>query len=118
MRGFIRPGRTASTRSVRGTADRALPLLQERVKITLGLADFRVFEYVGEYEPQPLYLKSRYLPDGFPNRDAQLRFDAQLAALGLFDLSGFGPTRGELDAGMDAAKLRVRGFRVVKGGGR
>jgi len=95
---------------------RALPLLQERVKITLGLADFRVFEYVGEYEPQPLYLKARYLPDGFPNRDAQLRFDAQLVALNLFDLSGFGPSRNEFDAGLAKAKLRVRGFRVVKDG--
>jgi len=61
-------------------ADRALPLLQERVKITLGLADIRGFDYVGEHEPQPLYLKSRYLPDGFPNRDAQLRFDATRGA--------------------------------------
>ncbi len=68
---------------------KAIPLLQERVKIILGRADYQLFTYGGEYSPQPLYLKSRYLPEGFPHRDAQKSFDDKLENLDLFDFSGF-----------------------------
>ncbi|MEQ9323609.1 MAG: DNA phosphorothioation-associated putative methyltransferase, partial [Polyangiaceae bacterium] len=92
---------------------KAVPLLRERIKIRLRSQAIDFFDYTGEFEPQPLYLKSRFLPDDHPRSGDQRSFDERLAATKLFDLSGFGPGRDEFESTLVANNLRVRGFQLV-----
>ena len=93
--------------------EKALPLLIERVKIDMRRQDISFFEY-GPQEPQALFLKSRYMHSSMANYDAQHGFDESLQATGLFDLSGFGPPIGEVEAKLSDAGLVVKGFELKK----
>lgn len=94
--------------------NKPLPELQERIKIKLREQDIDFFDYVGEYQPQPLYLKSRYIPEDFPHYEKQRKFDEKLLKSALFDLSGFGPKKDELYAILEEQGYKVREFQLVK----
>ena len=96
-------------------AGRAVPMLQERIKIVLGNAEFQVFSYGDEFPPQPLLWKSRFIPSDFPQRDKQLAFDEALSALGLVDEEQL--TAAELEATLAHASLQIRGFRLTRKAG-
>jgi len=72
-----------------------IPELIERIKIKLREQDIDFFDYLGDYEPQPLYLKSQYLEPNSKEYKKQKEFDQQLLNLDLFDFSGFGPKKSE-----------------------
>jgi len=95
-------------------ADQPLPELQERIKIKLRTQEIDFFDYVDEYQPQPLYLKSRYIPEDFPNYEKQRKFDEKLLKTQLFDLSGFGPKRDEFYTVLGSHRLTVRGFQLIR----
>ena len=90
-----------------------LPELIERIKIKLRDQEIDIFDYTGEYDPQPLYLKSQYLQPGFANYENQRAFDEKLTSLNLFDFSGFGPSRREFYESLDACKLHISGYLLV-----
>lgn len=90
-----------------------LPELIERVKVNLRRQEISFFEYgTNETPTQPLYLKSRYLSPTHPNYAEQMAFDRRLKELGLFDLSGFGPSRVVFDAVLANASMRVVDFGI------
>ncbi|MBL8680157.1 MAG: DNA phosphorothioation-associated putative methyltransferase [Myxococcales bacterium] len=92
---------------------RAVPELIERVKINLRTQDIDFFVYDGEkYEPQPLYLKSRYLAPDMPGYDEQAAFDAELEALGAFDFRGFGPERGAFYSSLAQLNYEIDGMKL------
>jgi DNA phosphorothioation-associated putative methyltransferase len=92
---------------------KAVPALIERVKIDMRRQDIYFFEY-GPDQPQALYLKSRYMHPSMDGYAEQAAFDAKLGALGLFDFAEFGPPVAEFDAGLERAKLRIKGFDLVR----
>ena len=75
--------------------DRFVPLLKSRIKISLTTQKVDTFEYSGNYQKQPLYLKSDYLSSNNEAYRSQKDFDDQLRNLDL-DLGGFGPSIDEL----------------------
>jgi hypothetical protein len=75
--------------------DAPLPRMLERVKIKLREQDVDVYSYGEDYEPPHLYWKSRYFNEEHPRYPEQVAFDEALDALGLFDLSGYGPSPGD-----------------------
>ena len=93
-------------------SSKPIPELTERVKIRLRDQDIDFFDYSGDYEPQPLYLKSRYIDESFTHYNEQLKFDDKLASTGLFDLSGFGPSRHELMTRLQRSGLQIDGFNL------
>lgn len=95
-------------------ANKPLPELQERIKIKLRTQEIDFFDYLDEHQPQPLYLKSRYIPEDFPHYEKQRKFDEKLLKTELFDLSGFGPKRDEFYALLEANRLTVRGFQLIQ----
>ncbi|ESQ16931.1 MAG: DNA phosphorothioation-associated putative methyltransferase [Thiohalocapsa sp. PB-PSB1] len=90
----------------------ALPRMMERVKIKLREQDVEYFAYGDPYEPPYLYLKSRFINEEHPHYPEQQAFDEELAALGLFDLSGFGPAPETLQQALARHRLRIDGFRL------
>lgn len=95
-------------------AGQALPRMLERVKIKLREQDIDYFAYGTDYEPPLLYHKSRYINEESPHYPEQVAFDEQLAGLGLFDLSGYGPKPGDLAATLAAKRWQVDGFALVR----
>ncbi|MDB4928542.1 MAG: hypothetical protein JWM10_1026 [Myxococcaceae bacterium] len=96
----------------------AIPLLVERVKVDLRRQQVSYYRYErgGEFEPQPLYMKSRYMHPAMEGYAGQRGFDEGLEAAAEaagVDWGGYGPPvealRGVL-AGMTApAGMRVMG---------
>jgi DNA phosphorothioation-associated putative methyltransferase len=94
--------------------EQPLPRLIERVKINLRRQEIAFFEYgTGHSDEQLLYLKSRFIRPGFAHYDEQVRFDEELAKLDL-DFSGFGPSHDAFMTALSAAKVRIKGFELLR----
>lgn len=92
----------------------ALPRLRERIKIKLREQGIDIFDYVEPFTPPYLLWKSRYINEEHPDYPEQLAFDEQLAALGLFDLSGYGPAPEVLEQSLARARWEVQGLRLTR----
>jgi DNA phosphorothioation-associated putative methyltransferase len=93
-----------------------LPLLLERIKIKLREQAIDFFKYNEKFEPHPLYLKSSYINSEFQNYKKQLNFDKQLNNFAWLDLSGFGPTFGELQKNLfEIEQIQIRGYNLEEG---
>ena len=68
-----------------------LPLLLERIKIKPREQSIDFFEYGKKFEPQPVYLKSEYVSNRFPNYKKQAAFDKRLLTFQWADLQNYGP---------------------------
>ena len=66
-----------------------------------------------DIQVQLLYGKSRYMAADLEGYDEQVRFDEELARLGL-DLDGFGPEVVVLEEELARRRLTVRGFGLVR----
>ena len=94
--------------------DAPLPRMLERVKIKLREQDVEVYHYGEDYEPPYLYWKSRYINEEHPRYPEQLAFDEALDALGLFDLSGYGPSPGDFGQTLARHRWEINDFALVR----
>ncbi len=74
----------------------AIPMLVERVKVDLRRQQVFGFQYGESFEPQPLYLKSRYMHPALEGYAAQRAFDEALQALPGWSDVGYGPPLRDL----------------------
>lgn len=94
----------------------ALPRMVERVKVKLREQDIDWFSY-GEgtgFVPPYLFHKSRYFNEESPEYPEQVAFDEALDALGLCDLSGYGPDPQAFDRALAERRWVVEGLRLVR----
>lgn len=91
-----------------------LPRMTRRVKVNLRTQAVSIFEYGEEYAPPFLFLKSRFLNEESCGYAEQLVFDESLQALGLFNLSGFGPNPDEFASCLRDAHWCINGFRLER----
>lgn len=93
----------------------AVPMLVERVKVDLRRQQVTYYEYGGEYETQPLWLKSRYLHPAMEGYEGQRAFDEVLLAKEGVDWSGYGPGLAAMAGVLEGVEapdgLRVTGAR-------
>ena len=89
-----------------------IPELIERIKVRMRDQDIDFFDYNGEYEPQPLYLKSKYITPDFPKYKMQQKFDETLKGNTNIDLSRFGPGYSELVDELRRCELKIEGFTI------
>jgi DNA phosphorothioation-associated putative methyltransferase len=94
--------------------NKPIPELYERIKISLKEQKIKSFKYGGEYDPQPLYLKSRYLPRDFPTYETQKKFDLELENLQLFDFSGYGPKKAIFYGQLSDNSIEIKGFKICR----
>lgn len=94
--------------------DAPLPRMLERVKIKLREQDVELYSYGEDYEPPYLFWKSRYLNEEHPRYPDQLAFDESLDALGLFDLSGYGPSPRDFGVTLACHRWAIDGFSLVR----
>lgn len=90
-----------------------LPDLKQRIKINLRTQQISFFDYGDRYPYQPLYLKSKFIRDDFLNYMKQVKFDDKLIDLKLFDLSGFGPSKEELNDILVGNNVSIKNFRLI-----
>ena len=85
-----------------------LPELAQRIKIKLHQRDIDFFDYTEGFEPQLLYLKSRYLPENHPKYNLQTKFDRNLESLELFNFTGYGPDRDSFYRKLISSNISLR----------
>ena len=91
-----------------------LPRLRERIKINLRNQVIDFFDYGDDVPWQLLFMKSRYMAPDQPGYVKQTKFDAQLEALRDLDFRKFGPSVAELAQYLQASKLTIEGFKIVR----
>ena len=91
-----------------------LPLLTERVKISLREQRVNYFKYGEEFESPFLFGKARYIDRSAENYGEQLQFDHMLNSLGLFDLSGYGPSPKAFREALAANRWEIDGFQLAR----
>ncbi len=87
-----------------------LPLLKGRAKVKLAQQTIDFFDASDEYVPQPLYFKSHYMTDDYPNYKKQCSFDKKIALL-LPSNTRYGLRLDALHALLESNKLEIKGFR-------
>ncbi len=90
-----------------------LPRLLERVKVRLRDNDVDFFLYGDQHPPTLLFHKSRFINEEFSNYPELLEFEDALLRLGLFDLSGFGPSESEFMRTLQRERLEIQGHALV-----
>ena len=95
-------------------AGQPLPRLVERVKIKLRDLDIDYFAYGEEYAPPFLFHKSRYINEEFPSYPEQAAFEQALDDLGLFDLSGYGPSPDAFLSRLTQHRWSIEGFELSR----
>ena len=90
--------------------DSPLPLLKGRAKVKLAQQTIDFFDASDEYTPQPLYFKSHYLTDDYPNYKKQCSFDKKMALL-LPSNTRYGIRLDALQALLKHNQLEIKGFR-------
>ncbi|MBT8123627.1 MAG: DNA phosphorothioation-associated putative methyltransferase, partial [Gammaproteobacteria bacterium] len=91
-----------------------IPRMLERVKIKFREQDIEYFDYVDDYEPPNLYLKSRYINEEFPRYPEQVLFEEQLDELGLLDFTGYGPSPSEFTNTIRMHRLEIDGYELIR----
>jgi DNA phosphorothioation-associated putative methyltransferase len=91
-----------------------LPLLLDRIKIKLKEQAIDFFQYGGQFPTQPLYLKSEYLREDFPNMKKQLFFDEKLKSMKWLDLKEYGPTHDDFCSKLSQHNLVIKKFAIAK----
>lgn len=104
-----------------GFADQPLPMLRERIKINMRAGRIEFFDYgygdsLDNYEPQPLYWKSKLIDESFADYKKQCSFDRKLDEMHLLDSTrGYGPSLPELTSLlMHKNGVEIRGYRFFK----
>jgi len=93
--------------------DDPLPVLQRRIKIDMRSQDVRIFDYDDD-DRQYLYMKSLYVPEDFDDFERQSNFDRQIAKIGEFDFSGYGPKAFAFDELISEKSLTVGNFELIE----
>jgi DNA phosphorothioation-associated putative methyltransferase len=93
--------------------DDPLPFLQRRIKIDMRSQNVRIFDYDDE-DRQYLFMKSLYVPEDFNDYDQQSKFDRQVAKIGKFDFSGYGPKASAFDDFLKRNSLSIGNFEVME----
>ena len=100
-----------------GFETQPLPMLRERIKINMRAGRIEFFDYgYGDYEPQPLYWKSKLIDGSFSDYKKQLSFDQRLQEIGLLDENkNFGPNMVELTSALtEVHRVEIKGYRFFK----
>jgi len=92
--------------------DSPLPLLKGRAKVKLAQQSTDFFDASEEYVPQPLYFKSHYLTEDYPNYKKQCGFDKRMGLL--LPPTRYGIRLDALNNLLEANKLEIKGFRFYK----
>lgn len=94
---------------------RPVPRMQTRIKVRLRDQDMDVFEYDdATYPPPLLFNKSRFINEEFPKYEELQEFEEAINALGIFDLSGYGPSAAEFFDTLRAYRYEIDDHRLVR----
>lgn len=93
---------------------RPIPELLERIKVNMWSRDVEFFDYVGQFTPTPLLMKSLFVDETFEFFEEQSRFDRALMKTQLFDFTRDQLTKNQLYGELSQAGYRFEGYELVK----
>jgi len=91
---------------------RPVPDLIERAKVKLWEREIDFFDYIGQFTPQPLFLKSLYLSEDSDIYKEQEAFDGALMKTKLFDFLRDPPSRDVFYQSLRGSGYRIQGYEL------
>ena len=93
---------------------RPVPDLLERIKVRMWEREVDFFDYIGEYVPTPLFMKSLFIDESFDYFDEQAAFDQSLMRSQLFDFTRDNVSKAQFYGALEQAGYRISGYELVK----
>jgi hypothetical protein len=72
------------------------------------------FDYIGEYVPTPLFMKSLFIDESFDYFDEQAAFDQSLMRAQLFDFMRDNVSKAQFYGALEQAGYRIAGYELAK----
>jgi DNA phosphorothioation-associated putative methyltransferase len=93
---------------------RPVPDLLERIKVRMWEREVDFFDYIGEYVPTPLFMKSLFIDESFDYFDEQAAFDQSLMRAQLFDFMRDNVSKAQFYGALEQAGYRIAGYELAK----
>ncbi|MCK6510989.1 DNA phosphorothioation-associated putative methyltransferase [Myxococcota bacterium] len=91
---------------------KAIPLLQERIKVNLRTLETDIFTHGELFPPSPLYHRSMYLTPEHPQFEAQKAFEFRLSEI--IPIEGYGPSWRSLQDELCEKGYKIEGLEIKK----
>jgi DNA phosphorothioation-associated putative methyltransferase len=92
---------------------RPVPDLLERIKVKMWEREVDFFDYIGQFTPTPLFMKSLYIDESFDYFEEQSNFDQSLMRTRLFDFMRDNVTKAQFYGATEQAGYRIEGYELV-----
>jgi DNA phosphorothioation-associated putative methyltransferase len=93
---------------------RPVPDLLERIKVKMWEREVDFFDYIGDFAPTPLFLKSLFIDESFDYFDEQSAFDKSLMQTGLFDFMRDNVSKAQFYGALEQASYRIEGYELAQ----
>jgi len=93
---------------------RPVPDLLERIKVKMWEREVDFFDYVGEFTPVPLFMKSLFINETFEYFSEQSSFDQALMRTHLFDFMRDRISKTQFNGALEQAGYRVKGYELER----
>jgi DNA phosphorothioation-associated putative methyltransferase len=93
---------------------RPVPELIERIKVKMWEREVDYFDYVDQFVPTPLFMKSLYIDESFDYYEEQAAFDQELMRTRLFDFMRDNVSKAQFHAALEQARYRINGYELAQ----
>lgn len=93
---------------------RPVPDLLERIKVKMWEREVDFFDYVGEFTPTPLFMKSLFINETFEYFSEQSSFDQALMRTHLFDFMRDKVSKAQFNGALEQAGYRIKGYELER----
>ena len=92
---------------------RPVPDLLERIKVKMWEREVDFFDYIGEFTPTPLFMKSLYIDETFEYFSEQSAFDQALMRTQLFDFMRDNVSKAQFNGTLEQAGYLIKGYELA-----
>ena len=93
---------------------RPVPDLLERIKVCMWEREVDFFDYIGEFVPTPLLMKSLFINESFDYFNEQSDFDQSLMRTQLFDFTRDIVSKAQFYGTLERAGYRITGYELAQ----
>ena len=93
---------------------RPVPDLLERIKVKMWEREVDYFDYIGQFTPTPLFLKSLFIDETFDYFEEQSAFDQALMRTKLFDFIRDNVPKDKFYSALENQGYRIEGYQLAR----
>jgi len=93
---------------------RPVPELLERIKVRMWEREVDFFDYIDQFTPTPLFMKSLFIDESFDYFDEQSAFDQSLMRMQLFDFMRDNVSKAQFYGALEQGGYRIAGYELAQ----